>query len=306
MIYRIIVQFLLLAIFFQTYSQVVSGSYTPLSGALSENLSSDKSPYLIEADIYVSPGTTLTIEAGTILLFKNFTGLHIQGTLYVKGTTERPVIFTSVNDRQNNVLSYTEAAPFDWNGIDIYENAIGTTLKNCNILFSVYGIRAQTEFFTIDNCIFSQNGKTNVSIKDSIITTSTEPFQYNITKPEQIPPTNTTLEILTQQSATPTSDYSIDENKTTITKKSYHGVRYTSFLFALGGAGIAAWRGLEYQKAKKELIKINELNESNKMTYTSNDWEKARNRHKKEILYTGIGSAVSILGLFTFTISFTF
>jgi len=90
--------------------------------------------------------------------------LHVQGTLYVKGTSENPVIFTSKNDRLYNVSSSVDPAPFDWNGIDIYEGAIGTSFLGCSIKYSVYGIRSQTEHFKILNSIFSSNGKADVTV----------------------------------------------------------------------------------------------------------------------------------------------
>jgi hypothetical protein len=35
-------------------------------------------------DIFVSPGSSVTIEAGTVLMFESFTGLHVQGLYMLK------------------------------------------------------------------------------------------------------------------------------------------------------------------------------------------------------------------------------
>jgi hypothetical protein len=50
-----------------------------LVGDLPRSLSAEKGPYLVTSDVYVPAGKTVAVAAGTVFLFKNFTGLHVQG-----------------------------------------------------------------------------------------------------------------------------------------------------------------------------------------------------------------------------------
>ena len=127
-------------------SAVISGKVTAekpqmieLSGELTGTLTADK-PYHVTGDLYIPPGSTVSLEAGTILLFSGFSGLHVQGTLYAMGTAGRPVVFTSEFDTTVTGESSVTPAPFDWNGIDVYESAVGTEFSHCTIRYSVYGI----------------------------------------------------------------------------------------------------------------------------------------------------------------------
>ena len=69
-------------------------AYTELAGDLPKIVTADKSPYLVIADIFVPAGKVVRVEAGTVFLFKNFTGVHVQGILVISGTKDKPVIFT--------------------------------------------------------------------------------------------------------------------------------------------------------------------------------------------------------------------
>lgn len=64
------------------------------------NLTLEKSqgPYIVSEDIYIPAGKTTTVKAGTVLLFKSFTGLMIWGSINVEGSPDNPVIFSTEND----------------------------------------------------------------------------------------------------------------------------------------------------------------------------------------------------------------
>ncbi len=271
-------------------------TFTPLSGELPPLLKAENSPYIVEADIYVSPGATVTIENGVVILFSNFTGLHIQGTLYVNGTRDKPIIFTSINDTLFNSDVSTNAAPYDWNGIDIYENAIGTNFKYCVLQYSVYGIRSQTEHFHINNIRFLQNGKSNITIKGNAIDVSDAPFSYNsnISENKLVP-----------------SPVSVSKNVTdTAIHKNKHMfrylLRYSGAICALGGLAAAAFLSQEYFNAQDNYKNISQVNNHNMQNYTSKDWENARNRYRQASMIEGICCSIGTLGLITFGVSFTF
>jgi hypothetical protein len=273
-------------------------TFSPLSGALPPLIKAENSPYIVETDIFVSPGTTVAIDSGVVLLFNNFTGLHIQGTLYAKGTTDKPIVFTSKNDSYYNPYATINAAPYDWNGIDIYENAIGTYFNNSVVQFSVYGIRSQTEHFKISNSRFLQNGKTNISIKENILDVKDTLFSYTASVPQP----DTFVQ--------PTPPIPVTAHVTDVTEKQHSGVRnilrYSGIICALGGIATGILEFKEYNKAKDKFNSINQRSDYNKLTYTSKDWEDAHNQlsNKKAILWTGGG--IGLLGMIAFSVSFTF
>jgi len=157
-------------------------TFVTLVGDLPKALSAEKGPYLVTSDIYVPAGKTVSVQAGTVFLFKNFTGLHVQGTLAIKGSAEKPVIFTSENDRRFNPAASLNPNPYDWNGIFIHDDAIGTDLQNFEIGYSVYGINSLTKFIRIASGVFHDNGRANLTIEGlpQTVTAAGGPFSYSL------------------------------------------------------------------------------------------------------------------------------
>ncbi len=156
--------------------------FAVLVGDLPDTVRAEKGPYLINSDIYVPAGKSVVITAGTVLLFKNFTGLHVQGTLTVGGTMEKPVVFSSENDRRFNTEAAMNPNPYDWNGIFIHDDAIGTDIQNMEISYSVYGINTLTKFIRIINSQFHDNGRANLTIEGMPQTVTAGPFSYSLSR----------------------------------------------------------------------------------------------------------------------------
>jgi hypothetical protein len=215
--------------------------------------------------------------------------------LYAKGTKDKPIVFTSKNDSYYNPYAAINAARYDWNGIDVYENAIGTYFDNCVVQFSVYGIRSQTEHFKISNSRFLQNGKTNVSVKENVLTFEDSLFSYTAS----VLGTNASLH-LTPANSDPGSS----------TKKQHSGIRnflrYSGMICALGGIATGVFKYQDYTKAQDNFNTINQTSDYNKQTYTSKDWKNARNQLSDESTILEICGGVGLLGLVAFSISFTF
>ena len=164
-------------------------SFDTLAGPLPDTVKSSKKGFIVVGDIEVPVNKSVTIAAGTVFLFKNFTGLHVQGKLIAHGTKDRPIIFTSENDRAFNASSALYPNPFDWNGIYIHPDAVGATLSFCKILFSVYGIISETKFVRLDEITFKQNGKSNLTIegKEAALTDQTYSNVPKTEEPRAIP-----------------------------------------------------------------------------------------------------------------------
>ncbi len=69
--------------------------YTELSGTLSGHtfLTSENSPYVINGDILIPSGSTVSIEPGTVLRFNEDCSMICQGNLYVEGSPGDSVVF---------------------------------------------------------------------------------------------------------------------------------------------------------------------------------------------------------------------
>ena len=76
----------------------LGGVYTIISGEVSGTLLKSESPYYVTNNITVDSGKILTIEAGTIIFFKENTGLNINGGIRAIGTKDNPVVFRGVTD----------------------------------------------------------------------------------------------------------------------------------------------------------------------------------------------------------------
>jgi len=83
----------------------LGGFYTILGGEISGSLLKAKSPYYVTNSISIRSGTTLTIEAGTIIFFKAKTGLIINGGIRAIGNKELPILFKSVREEWNGIHS---------------------------------------------------------------------------------------------------------------------------------------------------------------------------------------------------------
>jgi hypothetical protein len=125
-------------------------------------------PYIIDQDIIVPKDAQLTLKPGVIFLFKSFTGINVYGSIIVEGTTEKPVVFTSIND--NNYNSGAEQLPnaFDWNGIYVSEESGNVKLRNFKLMFSVFGIKSKKDDIVLQNGSFKQNGQFHFTINDNI------------------------------------------------------------------------------------------------------------------------------------------
>ncbi len=161
-------------------ARAVFGNFETLVGDLPKAIIAEKGPYLVTSDIYVPAGRTVTVAAGTVFLFKNFTGLHVQGTLLARGTADRPVVFTSENDKRFNPGASLIPNPYDWNGMFIHDDAIGTDLQHIEVAYSVYGINSLTKFIRIVGGVFRDNGRANLTIEGQAQAVTAEPYSYTL------------------------------------------------------------------------------------------------------------------------------
>eukprot|EP01038_Epipyxis_sp_PR26KG_P004003 gene4003-5730_t len=130
--------------------------------------------YVISAN-QISITSTLTIEPGTIIKFKDIAGdnailVSNSGRIIAEGTAEKNIVFTSYKDDahggdNNGDGTVSNPARFDWGGIIINNNT--STFKYCTFMYGGEGPNSSSgqptleySYFygTIDHCTFAYCG----------------------------------------------------------------------------------------------------------------------------------------------------
>jgi hypothetical protein len=245
-------------------------------------------PYLVVSDIEVPPNAVVTIEPGVVLLFKNFTGLHVEGRLLAEGTKARPIVFTSELDQQYNPASTLIANPYDWNGIYIHQGALGTSLAHCRVSYSVYGILSETKFIRVAPGTFAGNGKSNLVIEGVEHQVGDEPYRYVLS----------------------TKDATVDGVPVNILRDPLavrrNVMRYTGLSAFLGGFGIGIYRLVHLQDSRTRLDRLSSADTGNTFVHTSEDWEAARQEVDEDVAWSAVGFGLGLVGAVGLTWTFTF
>lgn len=102
------------------------------------------SPYVINGDVSVSAGATLTLAPGTIVKFNGpFRTLRIHGALNSAGSADGRVTFTSIQDDSiggdSGADGYTAGAPGQWYAIQIRPGSVASTVTYTDIRYGGYG-----------------------------------------------------------------------------------------------------------------------------------------------------------------------
>jgi len=88
-------------------------------------------PYIVEGEVSINDGATVTIQAGNTIKFdvsgSMVIGYESNGTLVAEGTATEPIIFTS---------SATSPVAGAWTGLYFYGNAISSKMKYCKIEYA--------------------------------------------------------------------------------------------------------------------------------------------------------------------------
>lgn len=269
-------------------AQAAPAAFDTLGGPLPRLVKAGVRPYLVVSDIEVPAGRMVTIEPGAVFLFKNFTGLHIQGRLIAQGNRLKPIVFTSEFDSRFNTASTLSANPFDWNGVYLHSDALGTTLAHTQILYSVYGLISETKFIRIEQGVFRDNGKSDVVI-EKVAQMVSEPSYSYILSTTDATVDGVPVRLLRDPMAPRRAAY-----------------RYAGLLMFLAGTGVGVWQLYEYQGAQQHLSELSQESFDNLHPYKSKDWLDARDRRNMTIAGAGGGALLAAVGAVGFFWSFTF
>jgi hypothetical protein len=250
-------------------------------------VSVDKSPYVVVADIIVPQGQTCIIEPGVVLLFRSFTGLRVQGTLLARGSDDKPIVFTSINDKKYNQASPLAAAPYDWNGIQVLADGIGTSLSYCALFYSVYGIVSMTRYIRIGPSMFRSNGRANVTIEGQEYQVGEGPFEYAL--PTAAPATSAQLAALPDPNA----------RKRAI-------LRYSGFGGVLVGAVLGVLYTYRFANSSNTLDDLSGTDAGNLASHTSAQWKQSHHDARSDRAGMAWGYVITAAGGAAAAWSFTF
>ena len=263
-------------------------SFDTITGPLPLVIKARKIPYLVVGDIEVPVNKSVTIEHGVVFLFKNFTGMHVLGKLTVQGTKESPVVFTSENDRAVNPATSLYPNPYDWNGIYIHADAVGTNMEFCKVRYSVYGIASETKFIKLDPVLFSFNGKSNLIIEGKEQAVTDKPFTYMLTT-KDVGTQGVPVKILSDPMA-----------------PGRNTIRYASLVVAMAATVGTVYYGTQWSTTQKDLTHMSTNNLSVLRLYNETEWFSLRDRRTSSMYYTAIGGVLSLIGYIGFFWSFSF
>jgi hypothetical protein len=263
-----------------------------LGGDLPRVIEARARPYRVTSDIYVPSGKTVIIKPGVVVLFKNFTELHIEGCLIAEGTIDNPIVFTSEFDTVFNRETTLLANPYDWNGIFIHENGLGSRFSHCTIQYTVYGINSLTKYIKIDQVTFRGNGRADLTIQGTKEPVVDKPYSYSLTladaKKDGVPVT-----ILMD----PLS-------------RKRNEVRYGGSCLLAGGLTLGIWSVTHLHNDQQKLDQLNDktvIDENSPLVSKSkNDRAVAEVNRDRDRWLTAAGCALAVIGAAGFTLSFRF
>lgn len=110
----------------------------------SDTLFTSRRPIIVYDSLVVAPDVTLTLDAGTQLLFHEKAGLIVHGTLVALGTQEAPVVLRG--DRTDHMFDYLpyDRLPSRWEGLTFTLESRDNRLDYLDLHGGTYGIRCDS------------------------------------------------------------------------------------------------------------------------------------------------------------------
>ncbi len=137
-------------------------------------------PYIVDSTIIVPMGCKVSFKEGCIVLVNPYCGVDVSGNFLVRGTDDKPVIFTSVYDNRHNPNAEHFPQRGDWNGITFQLTSDTVLMEHFTLSYSVYGIKSWNSRIVIHNGLFGKNEQYNLVINDRLqLITEDVPFSYN-------------------------------------------------------------------------------------------------------------------------------
>jgi len=128
-----------------------------------DSILDNKKPFLIYDSLVIGKDVTVEIGEGTVFYMHNNAQLIVNGTIKIKGTVERPVIFRG--SRMDNMVTIPyDLIPGQWGGIRFSSESFENEFENVRIRNGTYGMVLEESDDPLKNKLFMKNVVlTNVS-----------------------------------------------------------------------------------------------------------------------------------------------
>lgn len=312
------------------YTSLLAGQTLTTLRDIPAELTKAGSPYLITAPLTIPKGQEVIVERGVIILFNEFAGLTVNGTLRARGTIDHPITFTSAKVSPFNQDTTLFPAPFDWEGLTIGESG-NLIFEEVYIQYATIGINSFHDHLELVNCHLLHNGTHDLKVLNKTYSNLPPTYSFKGTPRKWTQQTKkaTTVQLTDsstiQNNITDTVDLSVtDRSKDSLNEVNFKKMKqYThrhrrtklrvwGIVSVVSGGILGGMQHVSYTKAKKNFDKINQKDQSGALTtenmqnHTSEQWEKRKRKvnHHAIAMYSGYGLAT--MGTLLFTISFTF
>ncbi len=132
-------------------------------------------PVRVRDSIVVEEGATLTLAAGTRLLFHSKAQLTVRGTLVVAGTREKPVVLRG--DRTDNMFNGQpyDRIPGQWGGVTLAGSSYGNVISYADIHSGTWGVRVDSSDVTrsklvIENSVIHNTQQNGLDVRMAQVT----------------------------------------------------------------------------------------------------------------------------------------
>jgi len=105
----------------------------------SDSVLNNQKPYLIYDSLVIGNGSTVEIGENTVFYMFNDAQLIVNGTVKMKGTIEKPIVFRGSRTDKMLYIPY-DLLPGQWGGIRISSESFGNELENVRIRNGKYGM----------------------------------------------------------------------------------------------------------------------------------------------------------------------
>lgn len=129
---------------------------------LTDTILTATKPFLIYDSLYIAPGKTLTLEAGTRLFMHDKTRIIVEGSLNANGQFGKPVVLRgNRTDKLFPNLAYDQMAA-QWSGIRLCKESFNNRWTHTHIRGTSFGIEIDStnmeqEKLRLENCILKNS-----------------------------------------------------------------------------------------------------------------------------------------------------
>lgn len=115
-------------------------------------------PYILYGETVVESGATLTLSAGTTLMFHHEASLTVDGTLLANGTPDSMVVMRGDRTDRMFVNLFYDNTPMRWGGVHLTSHSHDSRLTCADLHSGTWGIVADSTDLQLDSCVLHNIG----------------------------------------------------------------------------------------------------------------------------------------------------